>query len=695
MTAGSYNVSHAVLVGQSPVELILPLSAVLIVGWFLQRILRAPGHELVHGARELIRESGRVLALGAGLCLGLGLARWARDFDGVIGETVSVIYTTLVISLTMIVGLFLVRQFTAPPWWRLNAWSPNQNMTYDGTLLGIAGWIWNDAWQAIHDLKPVDRLMTLIGTPVVILALGASVGLDRVLLVVHATLLVLYVGLVIALVTANRIPRVLMSRLQEFRYVARAIASGNLNARVEPRDDGDYEEFAELVRDVNAMAHTLQHREMENQHLHAQLQEAVWTEHDRATRDPLTSLRNHGYFQDTLASELERCGRTGSQLTIAVLDLDNFKMVNDTFGHQEGDAVLIRTTQILVGNLRPYDLACRLGGEEFGVIFPETGPEDAKAILDRLAIQLLSAGPGGEALTFSAGISTFPLHARDNANLFRIADESSYAAKMGGKAQTVIYDPVRVLSMDSPAMREQKEQGERLKTAKSLADQVDARESATRNHSVMVGRYATAIARVLGFDEDTVSRIYLAGLLHDVGKIGIDENILSKAGRLTDEEFETLKQHPELSFQIVQSSGMEDVASWVRHHHEAWDGTGYPDRLRGEGIPLGARIIAVAEAFEVMTGDRSYRRAMSVKQAIAELLADSGTKFDPRVVDALAYLVASNQLEILGRTAAVGIQGGPTSALAAVDTIGLQPIEPSTWAQPPNDDELKFNNLAA
>jgi diguanylate cyclase (GGDEF)-like protein len=370
-----------------------------------------------------------------------------------------------------------------------------------------------------------------------------------------------------------------------------------------------------------------------------QLQITLQQEQERATRDPLTGLRNHRYFQESLHTEIERCRRTGGHVTIAALDLDNFKQVNDRFGHSEGDAVLRRATKVISDNLRPYDLACRLGGEEFGIIFPEATAEQAKVVLDRIAAQILPLGPNGERLSFSGGLTTWPTHASSQSDLFHRADEASYAAKMAGKAQSLIYDPSTVASMDSEERTKSRSRDAMLTTATTLVSAVDQKDPYTRNHSELVAVYSATIARAMQLDEQTVKLVYRAGLLHDVGKIGISDSILVKNGELTHDEWIQLRMHPEFSYRILLAAEMEPVATWTRHHHEHVDGTGYPLGLAGDDIPLGSRIILVADAFESMTSDRIYRRALGLHQAIHELRTGAGAQFDAQVVETMVQLV--------------------------------------------------------
>lgn len=479
---------------------------------------------------------------------------------------------------------------------------------------------------------------------------------------------VLVAALLLAIALATIVPKKFMQRLDHLRGVAHRLAGGELTARADSSLATREDEIGDLISDFNLMAMGLQQRDSDLRTVQEQLRITLQQEQERATRDPLTGLRNHRYFQESLHTEIERCRRTGGHVTIAVLDLDNFKQVNDRFGHSEGDAVLRRSTKAISDNLRPYDLACRLGGEEFGIIFPEATAEQAKMVLDRVAAQILPLGPNGERLSFSGGITTWPTHANTQSDLFQRADEASYTAKMNGKAQSVIYDPNKVTSMDSEERSKQRSRDAMLTTATTLVSAVDQKDPYTRNHSELVAIYAATIARALQLDEQTVKLVYRAGLLHDVGKIGISDSILVKNGELSHDEWIQLRMHPEFSYRILLAADMEPVATWTRHHHEHVDGTGYPLGLAGDDIPLGSRIVLVADAFESMTSDRIYRRALGLNQAIAELRAGAGAQFDAKVVEAMVGLVQA------GVFAQVMQQYGRVVEAIAVDEFG-NPVE--------------------
>jgi diguanylate cyclase (GGDEF)-like protein len=500
---------------------------------------------------------------------------------------------------------------------------------------------------------------------------------------------VLVIAILLAIVLATMVPRSFMSRLDHLRGVAHRLAGGELTARVDQRLATREDEIADLISDFNLMAIGLQQRETDLRTVQEQLQITLQQEQERATRDPLTGLRNHRYFQESLHTEIERCRRTGGHVTIAALDLDNFKQVNDRFGHSEGDAVLRRATKVISDNLRPYDLACRLGGEEFGIIFPEATAEQAKVVLDRIAAQILPLGPNGERLSFSGGLTTWPTHASSQSDLFHRADEASYAAKMAGKAQSLIYDPSTVASMDSEERTKSRSRDAMLTTATTLVSAVDQKDPYTRNHSELVAVYSATIARAMQLDEQTVKLVYRAGLLHDVGKIGISDSILVKNGELTHDEWIQLRMHPEFSYRILLAAEMEPVATWTRHHHEHVDGTGYPLGLAGDDIPLGSRIILVADAFESMTSDRIYRRALGLHQAIHELRTGAGAQFDAQVVETMVQLVEAGVftqvMEQYGRVVATTsvdehgypVQHDPATVVAAAASAALDGLPPS------------------
>lgn len=627
-----------------PIRALTWVGTALVIGVLGSQVLRrAEGGSVGGMIAAILANVVRVLGFVVGMGVLVTALVLAGRQPGPIGTAAS--WTTVVLSFaaSWVALMFFVRQLLAPPWWRLNAWEPSLASSTFGVRDAVR-WILTDVRDLLGSLRPIDRIVAMFGVPLLQLNMMVLFGPAPALMISFIGLGICYIALVVAMFSANRIPRVLLTRLQDLRQVARRIASGDLSARVGYALDNEYEELGQLVADINSMARSLESREQENRNLNHELQRTVQFEQERASRDQLTQLRNHRYFQEALAAELYRCSRTGEVTTIAIIDLDDFKAVNDTYGHQEGDAVLQRAARAFEDTLRPYDLPARLGGEEFGVIFPSTSPEEAKMVMDRIMEVLANAGPGGAPQTFSGGIATFPTHATDQSTLYQLADSSAYAAKLNGKKHTVVFDPGKVRSVAEDDRVNTRERDAQLRAAKTLVQTVDAVEGFGNEHSENVGLISAKLADALGYDDTFAQQMYLTGLLHDVGKLGLDESIVQKAGRLTLDEFEQIKRHPDLSAQIVRNAGLVEIATWVRHHHEHFDGTGYPMGLSGQDIPFGSRIILVAEAWDVMTSDRSYRQAMSASDAMGELLRGAGSRFDPDVVTAMHALVQSGDI---------------------------------------------------
>ncbi|MGZ8783923.1 MAG: bifunctional diguanylate cyclase/phosphohydrolase [Gaiellaceae bacterium] len=352
-----------------------------------------------------------------------------------------------------------------------------------------------------------------------------------------------------------------------------------------------------------------------------------------ALTDPLTGLGNHRHFHDRLERELADSQAQGYPLSLCLVDIDDFKRINDRFGHPGGDKVLAQ----LATNLRQGGEAFRLGGDEFAILLPGRDADGARiaadAILDRIASVEL---PPADGVTVSAGIATAPLDQVDRDELVRHADSALYWAKEYGKNQTRVYRPDVVEIAELKRLAAGPDKAARVRAAASLAKAVDARDVYTGSHSERVSDLAARIATRLGVDREQVELTRLAASLHDLGKLAIPEEILRKPGPLSETERVVLERHPQIGFRMLESLGVDPVADWVLHHHERWDGTGYPDALGGEEIPLGARIIFVADAYDAMTSDRVYRGRLTDDEAIAELARCSGSQFDPEVVAALA-----------------------------------------------------------
>jgi diguanylate cyclase (GGDEF)-like protein/putative nucleotidyltransferase with HDIG domain len=352
-----------------------------------------------------------------------------------------------------------------------------------------------------------------------------------------------------------------------------------------------------------------------------------------ALTDPLTGLGNHRHFHERLQRELLDAHDRGTPLTIALLDIDDFKLVNDRFGHPAGDRVLAQ----LAARLRQGGEAFRLGGDEFAVLLPgehaASAFTTASSIIDRIASTPLDTVGH---VTISAGVATFPSQGVGRDELIRLADSALYWAKEHGKNQVRLYRPDVVELAELKRLASGPDRAARYRAAASLAKAVDARDAYTGSHSERVAELAARIAARIGADPELVELTRLAASLHDLGKLAIPEEILRKPGPLTEPERLVLERHPEIGFRMLESLGVDPVADWVLHHHERWDGLGYPDGMPGEEIPLGARIVFVADAYDAMTSDRVYRSRLSAEEALEELERNSGSQFDPDIVEALA-----------------------------------------------------------
>jgi diguanylate cyclase (GGDEF)-like protein len=355
-----------------------------------------------------------------------------------------------------------------------------------------------------------------------------------------------------------------------------------------------------------------------------------------ALTDPLTGLGNHRNFQERLQRELGRAEETDGLVSVCLLDLDDFKRINDQHGHPAGDRVLAQIST----RLRQGGEAFRLGGDEFAVLLP--GLDEAAALeVARSVVKRIGDWGAGQygSITVSAGVATFPQHGRERDALIRLADGALYWAKEHGKNQ------VRLAGSVEPAQLELVNGiGDRLarfRAAAALARAVDSRDVYTGSHSERVSAIAGAIAEQLDLPAAEIELTRLAGSLHDLGKLAIPEEILQKPGELTNAEWLVVQRHPQIAHRMLESLGVEPVAEWVLHHHERWDGSGYPDGLAGEDIPLGSRIVYVAEVYDAMTYGRLYRSPRTREAALQEIDRNSGVQFDPQVVRAFFTAVGA------------------------------------------------------
>src|SRR5947209_13347814 len=354
-----------------------------------------------------------------------------------------------------------------------------------------------------------------------------------------------------------------------------------------------------------------------------------------ARTDNLTGLGNHRAYQAALRGIIADAERESAEFSLCIVDVDDFKRINDTYGHQVGDDVLVALAEIL-RNAQEGE-AFRCGGDEFAVLFQTDGTTAFERIT---GIQEAVAGLGLTPVTISVGIATYPGQADDADGLQRMADSALYWSKHHGKNRSFVYSPKVVRIHSAKELEWETERMARLRAAKNIVRFVDAKDPSTANHSETVSALAAAIGAEMGLEETVVDQLALAGLLHDIGKIGIPDSLLQAPRALEASELETIKSHPTLGYSLLEGLGIAPIDEWVLHHHEDWNGEGYPDRLAADDIPLGARIVRVADAFEAMTANRPYRVAQSVEYALEELRTNVGIQFDADVVAAAeAYLV--------------------------------------------------------
>ena len=358
---------------------------------------------------------------------------------------------------------------------------------------------------------------------------------------------------------------------------------------------------------------------------------------DAAGTDVLTGLSNRREFDERFGYELERSVRSGSPMGLIVIDLDWFKEVNDRFGHDAGDRALRVVARVLEDQTRRIDMVARIGGEEFAVVAPDAGEEETYRLAERLRREVKTAFANhARPLTTSCGVATFPASGGTASDLLRAADRALYAAKDLGRDRTIVYRRGEdEISMTVARRARAGRASPRLASLVSMAESVDRRKG-TPGHSRAVERFAESIARSMGLPDAHVEEISLAGLLHDIGTIGLPESVLAKTGKLTEDEWHEIRRHPEVGARILSTADLDSVSEWVYAHHERVDGTGYPRGLKDGEIPLEAQIVAVADAYAAMTADRGYRPGVDSDEAIEELRRSAGSQFMPDVVEAFA-----------------------------------------------------------
>jgi diguanylate cyclase (GGDEF)-like protein len=396
--------------------------------------------------------------------------------------------------------------------------------------------------------------------------------------------------------------------------------------------------------------------------------------------DGLTGIKTRRFFWEALSAEWKRASRSGRPFSVVLIDLDKFKEVNDTMGHFEGDLVLARVGRLLEQKSRQSNVVARYGGDEFIVLMPETGAEQAQVLAERLR-QWLASDPmlSEHRITGSFGVASFPMHGFSIEDIIRVADAGMYVSKRSG-GNSVSTAQEYVEGQDFARQRQQisayiegflrREQtgpehleelastlyklcsGEEdcnvplLKEAiESLSRAAESRELQTAGHGDLVARYTEVIARALGLSSEETADLVYAARIHDVGKIFISERVLNKPGPMSDDEFQLVRMHAHVGAEIVGTiPNSHMMREAIEHHHQRFDGSGYPDGLRGEEIPLWARIIGLTDAYANMVTEQSFGSARTPEQALDELSNMSGTRFDGMLVRLLLRGLKSERM---------------------------------------------------
>ena len=390
--------------------------------------------------------------------------------------------------------------------------------------------------------------------------------------------------------------------------------------------------------------------------------------------DSLTGLANHRHLQEELHRQIQAAEAKGETLSVLITDVANITRINRDLGHARGDEVIKTVAQKIKQNIRNTDFAGRYGGDEIAIIMPNTSLDEAKYIAEYLSyvlscVYIDDVGP----IKVSMGISSYPKSSENQEKLLVLAEQAMYISKSKseemGNCKVITSEDynfwddealkcfAEVLTKKHAQIGVQFEEelinkfhneqiissSHLLDVVTSLANTIDAKDTYTKGHSACVSRYSEALARAIGLPESEVERIRLGGLLHDIGKIGIPENVLRKPSMLTDEEWEIMKQHPVIGADkvLAPNESLRDLIPMVKYHHEHYDGTGYPYGLKGEEIPLSARIVAIADAYHALISDRPYRKGLGVEKACEILKLGANIQWDKELVRQFVIIAPS------------------------------------------------------
>jgi diguanylate cyclase (GGDEF)-like protein/putative nucleotidyltransferase with HDIG domain len=336
-------------------------------------------------------------------------------------------------------------------------------------------------------------------------------------------------------------------------------------------------------------------------------------------------------------SEISRHSRYGGVFSLAILDLDSFKAFNDNYGHPAGDKLLQQVGRIIKSTIRSADHAFRYGGDEFAILLPQTDIEAAIQVTERVREKIVQEVESGKIpVTASIGLAGWPADGVGHTDIIAAADLTLYRAKRSGGNR--VYSASGILLplgfIESGKDTEDITNSKAFSTIYDLAEIVDDKIHYARDHSKKVTEYALALAEALNLKSSEMKQLETCALLHDIGKIGISDEILNKSGELTAQEWEIVKVHPQVGATIVDRiPQLTPCVAGILHHHEWYDGSGYPQGLKGDKIPLTARILAIADAFVAMTSERVHADKLTIAKALEEIKQGAGKQFDPSLVE--------------------------------------------------------------